>query len=82
MSDKIRQEQLFHIMKQKHIGLGTDDTTKDEFFTQIHRDTYSSIVNHSALLEYTMISSPHDTKAETKLQMIEKMCVDYTNEHY
>ncbi|AMD19372.1 HBR471Cp [Eremothecium sinecaudum] len=77
MSDKIRQEQLFQTMKQKHLGLGTDNTSKAEWFTQINRDTYNTLIGHTSLLEYTALGSS-STKAETRLSLIDKMCNDYT----
>ena len=61
-------------MKQKHIGLGTDDTSRDEWLTQVHRDTYNSLLGHSALLQYAALSGPTRNKAETRLAMVSRMC--------
>lgn len=64
-------------MKQKHLGLGTSDTTKAEWYTQINRDKYASLLLHTGLLEYTVLSGPHRTKAEARLDVLNKMCKDH-----
>ncbi|SCV02891.1 LAME_0H06040g1_1 [Lachancea meyersii CBS 8951] len=74
MSDKHRQQQLFQVMRQKHLGLGTENTTTDEWITQVHKDTYYSMASHSAMLEYLTLSQGDSSKRITELRLLEKMC--------
>ncbi|CUS22332.1 LAQU0S05e03004g1_1 [Lachancea quebecensis] len=74
MSDKHRQKQVFQIMKQKHLGLGTEATTTEEWMTHVHRDTYYSLASHSSMLEYLTLSQGDSSKRVTELRLIEKMC--------
>ncbi|CAR21600.1 U2 snRNP complex subunit YSF3 [Lachancea thermotolerans CBS 6340] len=74
MSDKHRQKQLFQAMKQKHLGLGTEATTTEEWMTHVHRDTYYSLASHSSMLEYLALSQGDSSKRVTELRLIEKMC--------
>lgn len=76
-SDKVRQQQLYQVMKQKHVGLGNDDTNRDEWMTNVHRDTYNSILGHSGLLEYVSLASGDHSKRTTKLEIIDKMCNEF-----
>ncbi|SCU96022.1 LANO_0E12200g1_1 [Lachancea nothofagi CBS 11611] len=79
MSDKNRQQQLFQVMKQKHLGLGTENTTADEWMTNVHKDTYYSMAAHSSMLEYLTLAQHNSSKRVTELRLLEKMCNDLRN---
>ncbi|ODV77934.1 uncharacterized protein CANTADRAFT_55158 [Suhomyces tanzawaensis NRRL Y-17324] len=53
MADKVKEQNQYHQQKAKYLGLGNPDTTRDEFLTTVHRDTYASLALHSPLLTYT-----------------------------
>jgi splicing factor 3B subunit 5 len=55
MSDKVRDIQQYNQLKAKYIGLGNPDTTRKEFFTNVHRDSLALIIGHDQLLNYTSI---------------------------
>ncbi|SCU85564.1 LADA_0D08284g1_1 [Lachancea dasiensis] len=79
MSDKQRQQQLFQVMKQKHLGLGTEGTTSDEWLTHVHRDTYYSLASHNAMLEYLALAQNDQSKRITELRLLERMSQDLSN---
>lgn len=63
-------------MKQKHVGVGNQDTTQGEWLANVKRDTYHSLLSHSSLLEYTTLAKnqhpklhEHATEKLTKKQM-------------
>lgn len=72
-SDKIKEEQLYQVMKRKHLGLGNDETSEEEWSTTIMRDTYASIISHQALLEYVTLSGGSISKRETLVSCLRKM---------
>jgi len=68
----VREQQVYDQLKSRHIGLGDSDTTKHEWMTNVHRDSYASVVGHPALLEYLAIAQDK-SKIELKEEMIMKM---------
>ncbi|EDO16255.1 hypothetical protein Kpol_505p32 [Vanderwaltozyma polyspora DSM 70294] len=76
MSDKVRQQQLYQVLKQKYVGLGNEKTTKEEWLTNVNRDTYNSLQGHSASLEYITLGKRASSKRDTKVDLINKMCND------
>ncbi|KAH3901366.1 U2 snRNP complex subunit YSF3 SCDLUD_002858 [Saccharomycodes ludwigii] len=66
-------------MKEKHIGLGNDNTTPEEWATNVHRDTYNSLINHSGLLEYLSLAK-NESKFDAKLQLLKKFSSPIENE--
>lgn len=71
-------------MKQKHVGVGNQDTTEEEWLSNVKRDTYYSILSHSSLLEYTTLvrnqqplnknaSNFSFTKKQMKWELLNKM---------
>ncbi|SCU87788.1 LAFA_0E08812g1_1 [Lachancea sp. 'fantastica'] len=74
MSDKHRQQQVFQVMKQKHLGLGNENTTSEEWVSQVHKDTFYSMASHSGMLEYLALAQGDSSKRITELRLLEKMC--------
>lgn len=64
-------------MRQKHLGLGTESTTREEWQTHVRRDTYYSLASHSASLEYLTLARSNESKKVTKLELMAKMCTDF-----
>jgi splicing factor 3B subunit 5 len=52
------------------VGTGHADTTKFEWASNIHRDSYASYVGHPPLLEYMAIGMG-EAKEKVRAQMIE-----------
>ncbi|CCD25620.1 U2 snRNP complex subunit YSF3 NDAI_0F03020 [Naumovozyma dairenensis CBS 421] len=75
MSDKQREQQQYRTLKQKYVGLGDENTTKDEWLTNVQRDTYNSLQGHAALLEYITLGQEDRvrTKAGMRVELIKKM---------
>ncbi|WPK23212.1 hypothetical protein PUMCH_000440 [Australozyma saopauloensis] len=72
MADKVRENQQYLRHKAKYIGLGNPETTREEFATQIHRDTLASIAMHKDILMYN--STATNTHPELYRQsLIKKM---------
>ncbi|KAK6463742.1 splicing factor 3B subunit 5/RDS3 complex subunit 10 [Scheffersomyces coipomensis] len=55
MADKIREQNDYNRLKAKYIGLGNADTSRQEFLTNIHRDTLASLSHNHQLLLYNSI---------------------------
>lgn len=72
MADKLRENNEFLLHKEKYIGVGNADTSREEFLTNIHRDTLSSIVLHDSLLQYTAVAT-NTPKVLLKQQLMKKM---------
>ncbi|KAF3353052.1 hypothetical protein VdG1_00524 [Verticillium dahliae VDG1] len=55
-ADKLRTQQELERLQSKLIGTGHPDTTSWEWKTNIHRDTYASIVGHPPMLAYIALA--------------------------
>lgn len=55
MADKLRTAQQLEALQNKYVGTGHADTTKFEWTSNIHRDTYASYIGHPPLLGYMSI---------------------------
>lgn len=55
MADKLRTTQQLEALQARYIGTGHADVTKHEWTSNIHRDTYASIVGHPGLLSYIAV---------------------------
>lgn len=55
MSDKFREANQFNLLKIKY-NLGNHDTTRDEFMTNVFKDTYASLSHHKILLLYNSLA--------------------------
>lgn len=45
-----RTKHVFDRQQARHLGLGTADTTKEQWTQNIYRDTYASMVGHRGQL--------------------------------
>lgn len=63
--------QLEHL-QSKYIGTGHGDTTKWEWMTNQHRDTFASYIGHYDLLNYLSIAE-NECKARLKFNYLKKM---------
>lgn len=72
MSDKVRENIQYNYLKSKYIGLGDPDTTREEFFTNIHRDSYASLAQHEGLLLYNSLALNEPTET-LRQRMLKKM---------
>lgn len=57
MADKVRESHQFAYQKAKYIGLGNPETTREEFITNIHRDTLATLAMHEGLLAYNSVAT-------------------------
>ncbi|KAK3354574.1 splicing factor 3B subunit 10-domain-containing protein [Neurospora tetraspora] len=72
LADKLRTQQELERLQAKYIGTGHPDTTSWEWKTNIHRDTYASIVGHPPLLSY-MALAENEPAAKVRARLIRKM---------
>ncbi|KAF8425913.1 splicing factor 3B subunit 5/RDS3 complex subunit 10 [Tirmania nivea] len=72
MADKLRATQQLEQLQARYVGTGHADTTKFEWVSNIHRDTYSSYVGHPSLLEYFSVATG-EPMAKLRVKFIEKM---------
>ena len=63
--------QLEHL-QSKYIGTGHADTTKFEWATNQHRDSYASYMGHFDLMNHFAIAE-NESKARIKLNLMEKL---------
>ena len=54
-ADKLRTQQQLEQLQARYIGTGHADTTKFEWTSNIHRDSYASYIGHPPLLEYIAV---------------------------
>ncbi|QLQ79642.1 hypothetical protein HG537_0C02890 [Torulaspora globosa] len=73
MSYRQRQQQQYLVLKQKYLGLGREDTTQEEWLTNVRRDTYNTLQGHSALLEYVTLAKGGLSKRSERIELIKKM---------
>ncbi|ODQ65624.1 splicing factor 3B subunit 5/RDS3 complex subunit 10 [Nadsonia fulvescens var. elongata DSM 6958] len=69
---RLRAGQQFEQQQSRFIGVGNVNTTKQEWQSNVHRDTYASLIGHPATLEQLAISLGL-SQEELKLQFINKM---------
>ncbi|KAF8251945.1 splicing factor 3B, subunit 5 [Wilcoxina mikolae CBS 423.85] len=72
MADKLRATQQLEQLQARYVGTGHADTTKFEWISNLHRDTYASYVGHPPLLEYMAIGSG-EPMAKLRTKFVEKM---------
>ncbi|KAK3996982.1 splicing factor 3B subunit 5/RDS3 complex subunit 10 [Cladorrhinum sp. PSN332] len=72
MADKLRDQQELERLQTKYIGTGHPDTTSWEWKTNIHRDTFASIIGHPSLLSY-MALAQNEPIAKVRAETIRKM---------
>jgi splicing factor 3B subunit 5 len=72
MADKLRQQQQLEQLQSRYVGTGHADTTSFEYKSNVARDTYSSIIAHPALLQYTALGLGEPMR-KVRTQMIDRM---------
>ncbi|KAA8894260.1 splicing factor 3B subunit 5/RDS3 complex subunit 10 [Sphaerosporella brunnea] len=72
MADKLRTTQQLEQLQARYVGTGHADTTKFEWISNLHRDTYASYIGHPPLLEYMAIGTG-EPMAKLRTKLIEKM---------
>jgi len=69
-ADKLRTQQQLEQLQSRYVGTGHADTTKFEWTSNIHRDSYASYIGHPPLLEYMAIGMG-EPKERVRAMMIE-----------
>ncbi|RPB04119.1 splicing factor 3B, subunit 5 [Choiromyces venosus 120613-1] len=72
MADKLRATQQLEQLQARYVGTGHADTTKFEWVSNVHRDTYASYIGHPPLLEYMSVATG-EPMAKMRTRFIEKM---------
>ncbi len=72
MGDRYNIHSQLEHLQSKYIGTGHADTTKWEWLTNQHRDSFSSYVGHYDLLNYFAVAE-NESKARVKFNLMEKM---------
>lgn len=72
MADKLRAQQQLEALQARYIGIGSADTTKHEWTSNIARDSLSSYVGHPPLLQYMSIGLGQ-SREKTRVQLLERM---------
>lgn len=73
MADKVRDSRQYLHLKAKYIGVGGPETSREEFATNIHRDTLASLAMHDSSLLYHSVAT--GTHQETVRQNLIKRMV-------
>lgn len=80
MSDKVRDLHQYNQLKAKYVGLGNPDTTRKQFFTNIHRDSLALIIGHDPLLNHnSLVLNQHPEI--TRQQLLRKLVKPLGNEN-
>lgn len=72
MADKVREQKVYESLKNKYIGLGDSDTTKEEWLANVTRDRYSNMVTHKQSLYHLGVALNKPT-ALVRDELIQKM---------
>jgi splicing factor 3B subunit 5 len=72
MADKLRAQQQLEAQQARFIGIGSADTTKFEWMSNMQRDSMSSYVGHPPLLQYMSIGLGQPREV-TRVQILERM---------
>lgn len=72
MADKVKDINQYNQLKSKYIGLGNADITREEFMTNVNRDTYSSLAQHDNILYYNSVIM-NEPMELMRQRMIKKM---------
>jgi splicing factor 3B subunit 5 len=54
--DRLRVQQQFEQLQSRYIGVGNPDTTRDEWRTNVARDSYASYIGHPPMLQHFSIA--------------------------
>ena len=72
MGDRYNIHSQLEHLQSKYIGTGHADTTKWEWLTNQHRDSYASYMGHVDMLNYFALVE-NETKARVRFNLMEKM---------
>lgn len=72
MADKVRDTHQYFYQKAKYIGLGDGDTSREQFLTNVHRDTLAAVAMHDSLLTYNSVAT-NTHREMLRQQIIKKM---------
>jgi splicing factor 3B subunit 5 len=72
MADKLRAQQHLEALQTRYIGIGSGDTSKHEWTSNIARDSLSSYIGHPPLLQYMSLGLGQP-REKTRVQMLERM---------
>jgi|TARA_R110002003_G_scaffold27_9_gene1413 splicing factor 3B subunit 5 len=72
MADKLRAQQQLEALQARYIGIGSADTTKHEWTSNIARDSLASYIGHPPLLQYMSIGLGQP-REKTRVQLLERM---------
>ena len=68
-SEKQRQQRIYQLQKQRHLGVGNEDTTKEEWIENIRLDTYHSMLSNPAMIEYLTLANNGKNNIRSKKEM-------------
>lgn len=69
-ADKLRAQQQLEQLQARYVGTGHADTTKFEWTSNIHRDSYASYIGHPPMLSYMAIGMG-ECREKVRSMMIE-----------
>jgi len=72
MADKLRAQQQLEALQARFIGVGSADTNKHEWTSNMQRDSLASYVGHPPLLQYMSIGLGQP-REKTRVQLLERM---------
>ena len=72
MGDRYNIHSQLEHLQSKYIGTGHGDTSRYDWLSNQHRDSYASYVGHFDLLNYVTIAE-NESKARVRFNLMEKM---------
>ncbi|KAA8896487.1 hypothetical protein TRICI_006892 [Trichomonascus ciferrii] len=69
--DRLRVQQQFEQLQNRYIGVGNPDTTRDEWRSNVARDSYASYIGHPPMLQHFSIALGQP-QAVTHAQFIDR----------
>jgi splicing factor 3B subunit 5 len=72
MADKLRAQQQLEALQARYIGIGSADTSKHEWTSNMARDSLASYIGHPPLLQYMSIGLGQP-REKTRVQFLERM---------
>lgn len=72
MADKVKDARLYGANKARYIGLGDADTSREEFLTNMTRDTYALLAQHDSIVHYNAVAMNRSPEV-VRQEMIKKM---------
>lgn len=67
-----RNKHIFDRQQARHQGLGTADTTKEQWLRNVYRDTYASMAGHAPLLAGLSVAFD-EPPSRTKQYLLDQM---------